>query len=102
MYFGLQEGIASQADKLAQLQQQGQHLQESAAAAHTRDDHALQKQRQIFAAAEEEVIFWLPVAAQDLYVDSVTRCLHLLRPFSVLTPVCCDLKCTSHTAVAES
>lgn len=59
---------------LAQLQQQGKHLQESIAAAHTGDDCALQKQRQIFAAAEEEVFLWLPVAAQELCIDGITRC----------------------------
>ncbi|DBB18122.1 TPA: hypothetical protein ACH3X3_003098 [Trebouxia sp. C0006] len=51
----LQEGLASQADRPAQLQQQGRQLQEPLAAAHTQDDQKLRKQRHAVAAAEEEV-----------------------------------------------
>ncbi|DBA87444.1 TPA: hypothetical protein ACH3X1_004485 [Trebouxia sp. C0004] len=51
----LQKGLASQADKLAKLQQQDRQLQEPRAAAHTHDDQKLRTQRHIVAAAEEEV-----------------------------------------------
>ncbi|DBA71516.1 TPA: hypothetical protein ACH3X2_011301 [Trebouxia sp. C0005] len=51
----LQEGLASQADRLEQLQQRGRQLQDPWAAAHTQDDQNLRSQRHLVVAAEEEV-----------------------------------------------
>lgn len=50
-----QEGLASQADRLEQLQQRGRQLQDPWAAAHTQDDQNLRSQRHLVVAAEEEV-----------------------------------------------
>jgi len=77
VHCALQEGLASQADRLAQLQQQGRQLQEPLAAAHTQDDKNLRTQRHTVAAAEEEVCN-VPCIA-----SSSASCLTFLDPMHV-------------------
>ena len=53
----VQAAVQSQANELAQLEGHSTHLKNALAALHAEEDHSLQKQRRLVAAAEEEV--WL-------------------------------------------
>lgn len=47
--------MESQAEQVAQLERHSHHLQEAMAALRQEEDHSLQRQRRLVAAAEEEV-----------------------------------------------
>ena len=51
----VQAAVQSEANQLAQLERQSNHLEEALTALHEGEDHSLQKQRRLVAAAEEEV-----------------------------------------------
>ena len=53
----VQAAMERQADELGQLDCQSRQLKQALAALHEEEDHSLQKQRRMVAAAEEEV--WL-------------------------------------------
>ena len=63
--------MQSHANQLAQLERHSNHLKEALTALHEEEDHSLQKQRRLVAAAEEEV--WTMLDPQDLHVDCTTK-----------------------------